>query len=64
METAMTASRADLLSEAPGDPAVFGAMSGVVSREKIAMMRRRKWITAAPDSEAARLQPASLDRRI
>ena len=64
METAMTASRADLLSEAPGDPAVFGAMSGVVSREKIAVMRRRKWITAAPDIEDAQLQPASLDLRL
>ena len=60
----MTTPRADLLDDTPGDAAVFGALSGVVSREKIGVMRRRKWITAAPDIEESQLQPASLDLRL
>ncbi len=53
----------DLLDDAPGD-AVFGALSGVVSREKIAVMLRRRWIAATPDIEDGQLQPASLDLRL
>ncbi len=60
----MSSSRADLLDDAPGDAAVFGAHSGVISREKIAVMRRRKWIAASADIEDAQLQPASLDLRL
>lgn len=60
----MTLPPSDLLDDTPGDAAVFGASSGVVSREKIAVMRRRRWITAAPDIEDAQMQPASLDLRL
>lgn len=54
----------DLLDDAPGDAAVFGTLSGVASREKIVVMRRRRWITAVPEIEDAQLQPASLDLRL
>ena len=60
----MTSPQADLLDDTPGDAAVFGVHSGVVSREKISVMRRRKWISAAPDIEEGQLQPASLDLRL
>ena len=60
----MTSPQADLLDDTPGDAAVFGALSGVVSREKIGVMRRRRWITAAPDIDDSQLQPASLDLRL
>lgn len=53
----------NLLDDAPGD-AVFGALSGVVAREKIGVMIRRKWIMAAAPIEDAQLQPASLDLRL